>query len=285
MKQIKILPEEIEKILREIRSELARPAFNRSVSVKFSNKPKEKPAEEKAVVYITELARLKMDALVDKFDTEIGWYGVTERLQGDGNAFLVSDVLVYPQTVTGANIESDPVKEAEWFQSLDADILRKIRFQGHSHVRMGTSPSSTDCALYDRLLSMTDDFYIFMITNKRGEHTVFVCDIENNVMYENADVEVKIYPEETLGVLELIRDAKQKVRSSQPEVKSIGNEAKPAVNYGKTQKKSGKKQEAVGRFFSTAGRFDDDDDDFGAVDRAAHEAYEYYGWGGKNTWI
>ena len=95
--------------------------------------------------------------------------------------------------------------------SHDDDVFNKIRMQGHSHVNMAVSPSSVDLSLYERLLDQlsSDMFYIFMIWNKRGEKTVKIYDIRENILFETADVTVTIKGMEDM--MEFLEDAKELV--------------------------------------------------------------------------
>jgi hypothetical protein len=59
------------------------------------------------------------------------------------------------------------------------DLLNKMRFWGHSHVRMGTSPSGTDESTMLRFRDEGLDWYVRGIFNKHGraEFTVYFFDI------------------------------------------------------------------------------------------------------------
>ena len=169
--------------------------------------------QRKATVYFTEKAWLKMQALVSNFDKEVAWHGTAYR--GDDpekDEYYIGDILVYPQEVTGSTVTTDQVKYQSWLMEHDDDIFNNIRMQGHSHVNMGTTPSSVDTSLYDRILDQLDDtmFYIFMIYNKRGEKTYKIYDLAKNVLFETADVDVKIIDGE-IGLSKFMADAKDKV--------------------------------------------------------------------------
>lgn len=66
--------------------------------------------------------------------------------------------------------------------------------QSHSHVNMSTSPSAVDLTHQEKILSQlsSDMFYIFMIWNKKMEHTAKIFDLKNNTLYENKDIDVVI---------------------------------------------------------------------------------------------
>lgn len=147
----------------------------------------EKSSDEDCVyVYMTSNSYVKMQSLVAQADKEIGWYGTVDKV-GD-NSYVITDILVPPQEVTGATVTCEDNEFAEWKQGLDDDTFNKLRFHGHSHVNMGVTPSGTDENFQTDTVSQLggNDFYIFLIVNKRGDMTVRLYDIQKNVMYEQS---------------------------------------------------------------------------------------------------
>ena len=56
----------------------------------------------KAVVRFSEIAWLKMSALIREFDKEVAWHGVAVRGADETkDEYYIIDILVYPQEVTG----------------------------------------------------------------------------------------------------------------------------------------------------------------------------------------
>lgn len=141
-------------------------------------------------VYITTEAYIKMRKLVDDVATEIGWYGTVTKCPGLDNVFVIEDILVYPQTVTGATCEQDDDKMFEFEMSLTTDQVNHKRFQGHSHVNMGVTPSGVDEQFYQDLLTQVTDYFIITVTNKAKAYTTRFYDIANNILY--SDVPIKI---------------------------------------------------------------------------------------------
>lgn len=139
-------------------------------------------------IYITPNAYLKMRKLVDATSSEIGWYGTVSEYPGLERVYLIDDIIVYPQTVTGATCEQDESKMFEFEMSLTTEQVNKKRFQGHSHVNMGVTPSGVDEAFYQDLLTQVTDYFIIAITNKRNEYTVRFYDIQNNILYSNIPI-------------------------------------------------------------------------------------------------
>lgn len=150
--------------------------------------------DRKATLYYKEHAWLKQEALIDNFSDEVAWHGIAKRDPDEKDAFIVEDILVYPQEVSGSTVTTDQQEYQEWLYAWDDDVFNNIRFQGHSHVYMGVTPSSVDENLYDSLLSQLngDMFYIFAIFNKKGDRTVKIYDMAENIFYENADIDILI---------------------------------------------------------------------------------------------
>lgn len=149
--------------------------------------------DRKATVLFTELAWQKMQILIREFNDEVAWHGIATRCE-EKDTYLISDILVYPQEVTGTTVTTDQEKYQMWLMEQEDDVFNNIRMQGHSHVNMATSPSSVDLNLYESILDQLsgDMFYIFMIWNKSGSKTVKIYDLRENILFETSDVTVSI---------------------------------------------------------------------------------------------
>lgn len=169
--------------------------------------------DRKATLYFEEIAYQKMLALVREFDKEVAWHGLARR-GGDPNKdeYIIYDILVYPQEVTGATVNTDQEKYQMWLMSHEDDVFNAIRMQGHSHVHMNTSPSTVDTSLYEQILDQLDDtmFYIFLIWNKRGDRTIKIYDMQKNVLFETTDITVSILDNGN-GISGIIKQAKELV--------------------------------------------------------------------------
>lgn len=146
----------------------------------------------KAYIDFEPLAFYKMFHLLCAYNTEVAWHGVVERDPANENRFIIKDILVYPQVVTGGTVNTDEVAYGLWCCSIEDDIFNNIRMQGHSHVSMSTTPSAVDEAHQKKILTQiaSDDYYIFMIWNKKFERTIKIFDLKNNILYEDKDVEI-----------------------------------------------------------------------------------------------
>lgn len=181
---------------------------------------------EKAELFFEELAWYKMQSLVRTYSTEVGWHGVCKKLEK--GKFVISDILVYPQVVSGVTVTPDLEKYSMWLMGHPDEVFNNIRFQGHSHVNLACTPSAVDEQWYENILSQLDDtmFYVFMIVNKKGDMFVRIYDMAENIMYETADVSTQIY-EGDLGIESFIRSVEPLV------TKEVVGVQTPAVyNYG-----------------------------------------------------
>lgn len=147
---------------------------------------------EEPKVYITAEAYVKLRKLVDDTTTEIGWYGTVTKMPGFESVFVIDDILVYPQTVTGATCVQDDDRVFEFELNLSTDQVNRKRFHGHSHVNMGVTPSSVDEQFYQDILTQVDDYFIVMITNKSGAYYTRFYDMQNNILYTGIPVQVML---------------------------------------------------------------------------------------------
>lgn len=139
---------------------------------------------------ISRRAESIMDYLVAEFSTEVSWYGFIKRVETDNGFYLeLYDIVVPSQEVAAAStdiLEDDYGKfVSDMISAGRTDELINRRFWGHSHVKMGVTPSSTDetefLSSYNTVLSDHSPkfegdapFYIMWIQNKSGAVT---CDL------------------------------------------------------------------------------------------------------------
>lgn len=201
------------------------------------NKYIEEQHIEEPTVYITPNAYIKMRMLVDKTDKEIGWYGIVEQVPGLESSYIIEDIIVYPQRVTGATVEQDENKMFEFETSLTTEQVNHKRFQGHSHVNMSTTPSGVDENFYQDLLSQVNDYFIITITNKRNEYTTRFYDITNNILY----TDVPIYLIQQDGTLYESWFAEQKEKVSEHTIIRDEN----IITATKNKKEKKEKQKSI----------------------------------------
>ena len=178
----------------------------------FSYNKSFKYEDSGAVIWLTQEAYRKILALVTEFSDEVGWHGTVSR-SGD-NEYIIEDIYVYPQEVTGSTVNTNQEVYTKWLYELDDDIFNKIRMQGHSHCNMGVSPSGVDDRHRQQILDQLDSdmFYIFMVWNKSLSVHTLIYDMKRNILYEDNDVDVKLLCDEETN--EFLSDAKEKVQKT-----------------------------------------------------------------------
>lgn len=192
MRQIKVTEEHITAYLDQIKEQLINARMYRSVTFKFDPAKAVQP-EVRPVINFNALAYVKMRTLVQSCSTECAWHGVVEANE-ERTRFDITDILVYPQDVTGVTVKTDEIPYTKWKNELSDDVYNNLRMQGHSHVSMSATPSSVDTTMYDNMLSVLgpNSYYIFMITNKQGNIWVEIHDIKNNVIYDTDDIDITV---------------------------------------------------------------------------------------------
>lgn len=217
---LKVTPEMKEKatlLFSEALEKAVIPDGSFSYSIKFGD------ASRKAILYVSDIAYVKQQMLIHTTDKEIAWHGTARRGGGENeDVYFIDDIYVYPQEAAGATVETDQQKYQDWLYDLPDDVFKSVRMQGHSHVNMGVSPSTTDEKLYHGMLEQVgaNDFYIFLIMNKRGDTFVRIYDMAKNVVFEKEDVEIIVEGE----FKKFFEDAKSKVTTAVP--------AAYTTNYG-----------------------------------------------------
>jgi hypothetical protein len=151
------------------------------------------PKLPRPIVNISTKAYLKMLLYVFDTTTEIAWHGTVKRDQKH-NIYTITDVFLYPQTLSCATVSTDQEKYNKWCESLDDDTYNNMRFQGHSHVNFGATPSGVDTNYYREMLQVLpkNDFYIFMILNKSRQYSIFIYDLAANTIFETNDIDIVI---------------------------------------------------------------------------------------------
>lgn len=121
----------------------------RHYSAKVAFLPKAMPKAPRII--ISRQAYAQMNLYVEIAKEEVGWMGTVKRLE-DGN-FLIEKCFLFSQKVHPTETEISNEGFSELSMSLLDGVLEgeeedwdvnKLRFWGHSHVYMGTSPSMTD---------------------------------------------------------------------------------------------------------------------------------------------
>lgn len=159
------------------------------------------------VIY-TPQAYLRMRGLVRSSHLEIAWYGLAERTE-DGN-FRIFDAIPFKQTVTGSRVETDDKDQCEFFEKLDDDKRKYMRYLGHSHVAMPVTASPTDLQnQQDIVAKFKSGFYIFQIWNSNNEINTTIYDLDNQTIYERQDIVLTVEDSDYGTVYNFINEAKK----------------------------------------------------------------------------
>jgi len=187
-------------------------------------------------IVISREAYAKMWLYVDIAQEEVGWMGTAEQTE-DGN-FYIDRVWLLKQEVTGTETEMSN----EGLSELATELLNSgdqglkdwdnLRFWGHSHVRMGTSPSGTDQRTMVMLEEAQHPWFIRGILNKLGriEFTLFLY--EENLVIEDARWTVEKLPAKAAKPVQSA-SAKDEVT---PPAKTEDDTSTDATTSGGTQK-------------------------------------------------
>lgn len=187
-----------EEMMEECRREFANSLQSAKLfdgKVKFNKIFTSTKQNERATIIYTSQAWAKVVALLDYFNKEVAWHGVVERVDCEEAVYIISDIVVYPQSVTGATVSMNEETYAKWLMdNYEDERFNHLRMQGHSHVDMATSPSGVDLTHQEEILRQLgkNDFYIFMIYNKKHQRTSKIYDLKRNTLYEEADITVRI---------------------------------------------------------------------------------------------
>lgn len=146
-------------------------------------------------VFFTPEALRDMYHIVDLVDGEVGWFGIVEEIDND---YLVKSVILPGQHANSGTCELTPqgiaVIASEIMRTNPADgmdIVNSIRFWGHSHHSMGTSPSGQDDQQLAEAATDCEDFFIRAILNKKGRMEITVYAYSDSLIFK--DVEWSVY--------------------------------------------------------------------------------------------
>lgn len=184
-----------------------------SNSFSFSQSFADVKNKDKVFVNFTMKAYIKMRDLVDRYSSEVGWFGFIDKISD--LEYQITDICVYPQLVTGATVKET---NESWDDDMPIEQIKRRHFHGHSHVNMAPSPSTTDMRHRDDQVSMvkSDSFYLFMITNKSCAWTAALFDLANNVVYNTDDILIDVDLGDGEMLSDFVDEAKKMIKTSTP---------------------------------------------------------------------
>lgn len=196
---------------------------------------------KKAKLLFDEETFLKMKLLIATCDKEVGWHCLARKVKPDegyDGQYEVYGIMVYPQEVTGTTVKTNKEEFDAWLYDRPDEEFSNLRFHGHSHVNMSTTPSGVDKTMYEDWLDdlaqgIPNQFYIFSIWNKKGEHWVNIYDLDENVLYETKDVDVKYLCDDD-GVMDFVSGAMDMLKTYKKPATNTSQSLTPPKTNGVT---------------------------------------------------
>lgn len=207
MERLRLSKKEQESILEQIRTQLNKNM--RINSLKIEGKDFRKvdiKKVQKPLLLIRAQAYIKMFALVDICNEEIAWHGLVKRTKSQG-VYDLYDIVTFPQIVSAAHVDTDDEKYTMWLQEkmMDENFpFNDMKCHGHSHVNMQVFSSATDDEYQDNMIknAKKDDYYIFMILNKKRDIQIYLYDFTQNILFSKKDMDVFLVGEDGDDLLE-----------------------------------------------------------------------------------
>lgn len=184
-------------------------------------------------VYILPEARAKMEMYCELCAKEIGWLGFVKKYPGTG--YLITDVVLLKQEVHATTTEIDPAALLDFWGTVPPEQQADIKLWGHSHVNMSPSPSGQDDSQMDYFKD-GNDWFIRLITNKKGDMNITIYDYVNGVQITD-DVLHTFNPKRAELKAQIEAEIKEKVKEktyTAPAKTTTPYQAK--TNYPSTKK-------------------------------------------------
>lgn len=199
MKRIRLTNEEKEIIMTQILGALNTSPNISEITVNINDLlPPEKNKNDsvKPVLQITSEVYTAMTTLVKQYNDEISWHCFCHR-DLKNQIYKIYDIILFPQINSATATMTDEEAYSSWITKLITDPesdFENMRVHGHSHVNMQVFSSGVDDAYQKDLLSKIndDDYYIFLILNKKQEMCVLIYDYYYRCLYETKDIIIQI---------------------------------------------------------------------------------------------
>lgn len=194
MERIRLTGEERQTILEHLKDSILAAKTRQDLGdLKLILEPIKENKIKKPIFFIKPSVKEKMKALVQTCDTEVQWHGLIKH-DPKTNTFLLYDLILFPQEVSYASCTTDQDEYTKWQldRIKDPDFpLKNLRFHGHSHVNMSVFSSDIDNKYQKDLTTNIDDYYVFMILNKKGEIYITIYDFIQNIKFETKDIQIE----------------------------------------------------------------------------------------------
>lgn len=214
MRPFRITPDKHDELMEKFSAYLKNVCMTTN-SLSFQHSVVDVKNKDKVFVTFSMKAYIKMRDLVDRFESEVGWFGFIDKISD--LEYHITDICVYPQLVTGATVKET---NEPWDDDMPIEQIKRRHFHGHSHVNMQPTPSSTDMKHRDDQVAMvkSDSFYFFMITNKKCAWTAALFDLANNVVYNTDDILIDVDLGDGEMLSDFVDDTRKMVKTSTPQL-------------------------------------------------------------------
>ena len=118
---------------------------------------------KEGVVYISSVAKKKLDAYIRHCDYEISGLGIVDVHE---DIITVEDVFIIKQSCTSGSTDIDDDAVAE-FLAQNIDWIDKMKLWWHSHCNMATFWSGTDTGTIEKF---SNNWMLSIVGNKKGEY-------------------------------------------------------------------------------------------------------------------
>ena len=140
---------------------------------------------KKPEILFTNEVLLKYRMIVNEVDTEIGWLSLVREIEPK-EKYIVYDVIIPKQEVTGVTTELDEDDLTKIGYSMPPDKFEDVRCWCHSHVNMAVNPSGTDEQTFEQFYQHCP-YFIRVICNKKDEMRVDFVDTEEEYRYDEIE--------------------------------------------------------------------------------------------------
>ncbi len=146
-----------------------------------------RPLPKTPRVVLTPEVHERMGYWVGCCNLEISWLGTVEKLEGE--VYLIDRVFLLEQEVDHTVTDIDELGAGKLAQELlsqgaeGVEVIKRLRYWGHSHVRMSTHPSGQD----DRTMESFrgNPWYVRGILNQEGKIRFDVYDFEQGLEWQD----------------------------------------------------------------------------------------------------
>lgn len=164
----------------------------------------------KAIAVISRSLLTQVQYLVKNVPTECQWFhSITKTTYTDGIVFRIDELIIPPQEVTGATVDSSPADVKAMSDEIKTvaggynaeynNMLKRIKCWSHSHVNMTPTPSGTDEQTFKEYVADTvtqnndgEQYPVGMfIVNKQNKYYLRIYDPELDLIFDGLTLHIE----------------------------------------------------------------------------------------------